>query len=345
MLKPCVGEHDTTFISDVAVRPQTQGRSVVAVVGWRAGSPCNGIYASDDGGATFTRRTAQGAINDSQIGRTTLAYSSDGSRLYALVQSSTLYNHPSTAQGGTLLMGVFVSPTGRPEGSWNKIAEWSKLAAAGSALKKQSAGYHPGVQAWYNQFLAVDPADSKHVYLGLEEVFETTDGGTSWKAIGPYWNFGLTCNTGFLTCPATTHPDQHAVALVGSKVYVGNDGGVYSRALRGANGWANHNATLRTLQYYYAAIGRSGGGDATWGGLQDNGVSLLAPGESTMVSPFGGDGGDNIVDPANADRAVVEYTSLDMASTTNGGRSDGSTAKLPGDLAVVLRLHVRAESL
>ena len=44
-----------------------------------------------------------------------------------------------------------------------------------------------------------------------------------------------------------------------------------------------------------------------------------------MVSPFGGDGGDTLVDPNNGDRAVVEYTDLDMALTTNGGRSDGST--------------------
>jgi hypothetical protein len=44
-----------------------------------------------------------------------------------------------------------------------------------------------------------------------------------------------------------------------------------------------------------------------------------------MVSPFGGDGGDNIVDHTNGDRAVHEYVNLDMALTTNGGRSDGTT--------------------
>ena len=44
-----------------------------------------------------------------------------------------------------------------------------------------------------------------------------------------------------------------------------------------------------------------------------------------MVSPFGGDGGDTLVDPNNGDRAVVEYVDLDMALTTTGGRSDGST--------------------
>ncbi len=325
VLKPCEGDHHTTYISDVVVRPGTAAKTVVAVVGWRAGSPCNGFYASGDGGATFTRVTATGSINDGQIGRTTLAYDRDGSTLTALVQSSALYNHPSADFGGTQLMGVFTAPGGSPAGPWNTIAEWRKLAASGSALKLLR-GYAPGVQAWYNQFLAVDPADKNHIYLGLEEVFETTDGGTSWHAVGPYWNFSLPCAAGGLdSCPPTTHPDQHAVMFAGGRVYVGNDGGVYSRPLRNATGWANHNAALRTLQYYYAAAGQVKGGLAIWGGLQDNGESLLLPGARTMVSPFGGDGGDTLVDPANGDRAVVEYVGLDMALTTNGGRSDGTT--------------------
>ena len=325
VLKPCIGQHDTTFISDVAIRPGTAGQSVLAVVGWRGGSACNGFYSSGDGGATFTHISLKGSINESQIGRTTLAYSSSGSKLYAIVQSSKLFNHASTATGGTVLMGVFVSPHGDPAGSWNKIAEWSKLAGSGSALKLL-LGYHPGVQAWYNQFLQVDPSDANHVYLGLEEVFETTDGGTSWRAIGPYWNFGLKCGQVSLdNCAPTTHPDQHAIVITGGTIFVGNDGGVYSRPLHNATGWTNHNADLRTLQYYFAGIGKTDGGDAFWGGLQDNGESLLLPGDPTMVSPFGGDGGDTLVDPNDADRAVVEYVNLDMALTTTGGRSDGST--------------------
>jgi hypothetical protein len=326
ILKPCVGQHDTTYISDVAVRPGTGGRTVVAVVGWRAGSACNGFYVSGDAGASFSRVAVTGSVNDKQIGRTTLAYTADGATLYSLVQSSQLFNHPSASQGGTVLMGVFATSGATPTGPWNKIAEWSKLAASGSALQS-SRGYAPGVQAWYNQFLTVDPADGNHLYVGLEEVFETTNGGSSWTAVGPYWNFGLPCaKNGLDACPPTTHPDQHAAIVVNGRLYVGNDGGVYSRPARNATGWANHNATLRTLQYYYAGSGRTGNGVAIWGGLQDNGESLLTPGLSTMVSPFGGDGGDTLVDPDNGDRAVVEYVGLDMALTTNGGRSDGDTA-------------------
>lgn len=327
VLAPCVGQHGTTYISDVAVRPGTSGQDVVAVVGWRGGSACNGFYESTDGGATFNHVTATGAINDSQIGRTTLAYTADGSKLYALVESSTLFNHPSAHQGGTNLMGIFVSPSGNLAGSWTKIAEPSKLAASGSALQA-SRGYYPGVQSWYNQFLAVDPNDGNHVYVGLEEVFETTNGGTTWNAIGPYWNFGLKCATASIdNCPSTTHPDQHAIAIAGNTVFIGNDGGIWSRSISNhvVSGWNDLNENLHSLQYYFAAVGATDGGDAFWGGLQDNGVSLLLPDASAMISPFGGDGGDNIVDPSDANRAVVEYVGLDMARTENGGLSDGST--------------------
>src|SRR6478609_6572184 len=41
------------MISDVAVRPGTNGRQVVAVAGWRGGWPTNGLYLLNDSGAHF----------------------------------------------------------------------------------------------------------------------------------------------------------------------------------------------------------------------------------------------------------------------------------------------------
>jgi hypothetical protein len=319
------GTAGVAFVSDVAVRPGTGGQSVLAVVGWRAGSNCNGFFQSSDGGASFHQIAVGGSVNDSDLGRVSIAYSANGARLYAIVQSASMFNHPKTDGGGTILQGVYSASGGNAGGSWTKIAEWRKLANSGSALKA-GFGYHPGVQAWYNQFLTVDPNNPQHVLLGLEEVFETYDGGTSWKAVGPYWNFGLPCSAnGLDSCPPTTHADQHAVAITGNTVYVGDDGGVYSRGLNSTASFASRNAGYNTLQYYYADAGPVSGGDAIWGGLQDNGVSLLSPGASQMVSPFGGDGTDNIVDHTNGNRAVNAYVDLDMALTTNGGRSDGTT--------------------
>jgi hypothetical protein len=77
-------------------------------------------------------------------------------------------------------------------------------------------------------------------------------------------------------------------------------------------------------------VGNRPGGVAVAGGLQDNGGSLLLPGESTMVSPFGGDGGDIIVDPQDGCKILDEYVYLDLWITTNCGASDGS----PGSNAI-----------
>jgi hypothetical protein len=317
-----------SIVNDVVVRPGTGGQVVFANMAWRNGAAYNGYYLSTDGGNTWAKVDLGGAINPKRIGRAQLAFSADGTRLYTTLEDVVLFN-TGVQTGNTVFAGVFSAKGGNPLGPWSKIAGYRKLQQSGSALKL-SKGYAPGIQAWYNQFVGVDPANRNHVYVGLEEVFETTNGGSTWHTIGPYWNFGFPCwQVNADSCPKTTHPDQHAVAFGGGYVYVGNDGGIYARRINqdpsSVSGWLDRNATLRTLQYYYAESGigqandQHGAGLMVWGGMQDNGASLIAPGLGVMVSPFGGDGGDGIVDPHNGDRTVQEYTSLDMWSTTNGG--------------------------
>lgn len=319
--------------NDVAIRPGSGGQQILVNCAWRDGAAYNGFYYSVDGGTSFVLINPTGSLNPQDVGRTTLAYSSDGSAVYALVESMTHY----TNSNQTALGGVYVSPSGDPAGPWNKIGGSGELSSKGSALKNATF-YHPGIQAWYNQFLDVDPGDPNHVFVGLEEVYETEDGGGHWTAIGPYWNFDFKCwnnDPARNTCPPTTHPDQHSIAIEGNRVYVGNDGGVFRRPLRGhvnANGnatdWENLNANLRTLQYYSVGVGKVPGGVAVSGGLQDNGGSLLLPedlaGNGMMGSPFGGDGGDTLVDPENGCNILGEYVYLAMQVTQNCGRSDGT---------------------
>jgi hypothetical protein len=339
------------IVNDVAVQPGTGGRVILANAAWRGGAAYNGFYLSTDSGAHFTKVNPQGAIVGKNVGNTEFSYSADGSKLYAVVEDTSLYL-TGVQTGNSVLMGVFVSTKG-VAGPWTSVADYRKLSNSGSALKSNAAnrGYGPGVQAWYNNFIKVDPSDPNHVFLGLEEVFETRNGGSTWKAIGPYWNFGFSCwsiSQAQNTCPSTTHPDQHSVVIANNRLYVGNDGGVYSRPLWGstnsngnATDWSDLNANLRTLQYYSAGTGwvdTNGDGaiDATdkahgvavFGGLQDNGGSLLLPGVTTMVEPFGGDGGDSIVDPDNGCNILDEYVFLTLWVTTNCGRTDGSVSAI-----------------
>ncbi len=355
--KQVIGDPDTgtvpnaqvlNLMSDVAVRPGTAGKEIVAIRGWRAGSAKNGIYVSYDGCDHFTGPLApQGYVPAKAQGRASIAYSADGKTLYAMVQDASTFN---SGAGQTILAGIYASK-GDVNGPFNQIASPGKLQASGSAQNpgKIGRGYKPGVQAWYNQFLVVDPSNPKHLYAGLEEVYETTDGGSNWVAAAPYWNLTLKCfdltQPDYGGCPNTTHSDQHAATVANGTLWVGNDGGVFSRPTSqntAGGAWTDHNSRLGTLQYYYADSGRDpvSGRTVFWGGLQDNGTSKLIAGSDLFhpfeaSQPFGGDGGDTIVDHANADQVMTEYVNLSPAVTTNGGR-DWADATPPDPLPLFI---------
>jgi hypothetical protein len=309
-------------ITDVAVKPGTNGQYLVAVNGFRNGGADNGIFASTDGGATWTEATPTGALDGTDIGRTTLAYGRDG-RLYALMESPRYLTVTGGDASGsaTNLKGFYVSLSGNAAGPWTMLADSTKLQNSGSAITQTtSPGYNVGVQAWYNQTLAVDPTDPNTVFVGLEEVFKTSDGGATFSTPSPYWDYGLACGT---TCPKTTHPDQHALLITGGQVVIGNDGGVYTRpeSDTGYGDWTDLNATLHDLQFYDASAGMSGNNQLTfWGGLQDNGTAVV-PSHGQSYAPAGGDGFNVIVDPTNAQSAVGEYTNGATYSTTDGGHT------------------------
>ena len=327
--------------NDVVVQPGTGGKVIVANVAWRSGAAYNGFYQSTDGGDSWAKINPLGAINPKDVGNATMQYSADGSRLYVVLESPAALN----AGKASALSGVYVSPSGGAAGPYNQIANPSVLAQSGSAERKQSigAGYQPGVQAWYNQFVGVDPKNAQHVYVGLEEVYESWNGGSTWSAIGRYWNFGLSCWSYINsqnTCDGNVmHSDQHTIAFrpgIGNApgtAFVGNDGGLYSRPMtQSASSWTSLTASgkLNFLQYYSVAVGKKAGsttGVQVWGGLQDNGVSLLDPANGgTMVSPYGGDGGGQLADPKDGCHTVGEYVYLTLQMTKNCGAADGSPA-------------------
>jgi hypothetical protein len=331
------------MITDVVALPGSG--HLLAVAGWRAGEPSNGLYETYDAGNTFTFiANPNGWVPADQQGRVSLARSADGTTLVAVIQDTSVFVQPNAS--GTILAGVFESTTGA-SGPWNQIASSGKLSSSGSAEARSGMrGYKPGVQAWYNQFVAIDPANANHIYLGLEEVYETTDGGTSWNTLGPYWNLTLQCFS-YVPFEGTcnhnqTHPDQHAVFLDAARntLFVGNDGGMWSKSMTDhtQGNWTDLNNTMNTLQYYSAAASNDG---SLYGGLQDNGTSLTFPTPTTVVGDagtpvpatsvqvFGGDGGYTIVDPNNSQYAITEYVGLTSAYTHDGGKN--WVGNQPGD--------------
>ncbi len=187
--------------------------------------------------------------------------------------------------------------------------------------------------------------------MGLEEVFESTNAGQTWVAASPYWNYPFACDA-TNTCPITTHPDQHAMMITDGKIVIGNDGGVYSRPLSDDaedGNWTDLNTTLHDLQFYDARAGQlSDGTTQVVGGMQDNGTMVDDTAFTQSAEAAGGDGFDVIVDPANANNWVGEYTYGALYTTTDGGHSFSRLRQLhlrrPGDGRPDAERELRPES-
>jgi photosystem II stability/assembly factor-like uncharacterized protein len=369
--------------------PAAKPGAVVAAVGWRAAdkqsppsksypdgyveSPGNGIYRSDTGApGSFQRLAATGFPSEHRAGRTELDVANgpaqDHNHLYAVVEDAVRFNggtpvidvpndQVTPLPNATTLAGIYVSKD--LGATWTQMTTPEELAdpTTGSALAGVGCAllYCPGVQAWYDQFISVDPTrqDASGVptrlVFGLEEVWQNRntsqpqDGKSSFKVIGPYFS-GDTCQflNGIPVCPTTsgdptaanttTHPDQHAGQFLpasdgGVTLMVGNDGGTYAQSVTAPAGsdpefsadrWGRGaNGGFHTLLPYDAQVARD---DTIYSGLQDNGEMKVEP-SGRQVAIYGGDGGYSAVDPDNSRIAYEEYVYADMRVTKDGGHS------------------------
>jgi hypothetical protein len=315
------GPYGFTFANDVVVRPETDGRVVVASLGWPRGDvDHNGLYVSRNHGqaGTWQRVATRGDLDAGEIGSASLAYSSEGTRLYAVVASWRYFEE----ERPTKLYGVFMSPNGTVRGPWSRIAGARRLQnARGSMAALNGAFSPPGRLAWFNQTIGVDPTDRDHLYVGLEELYETIDAGRTWVAAGTQF-----CWIGSLDlCSTTIKGLQHALAFGDGVVYVGSNGGVYRRPLtrHTVGGWVNLNHDLRALSYHAAGVGSGGAGNVIWSGSYDLGLSLLRPGASTMVAAHCCSVFNVIVDSSNPDHVAIVHTDRPLMITTTGAVSGG----------------------
>jgi hypothetical protein len=326
------GPYGFTFANDVVVRPGTDGAEVVASFGWpSADVHYNGLYVSHDHGlaATWEPVATQGDLDTDEIGRASLAYSSDGSRLYAIVGSWHSHGVKDDDRE-TNLDGVFMSRTGAVAGPWTKIAGARRLRDADGSLTAVNHAFGlPGSGPNFYQAIGVDPTDPRHLYVGLIELYETTDAGRTWVAAGAQF-----CFIGSLDfCRTTIHGGQHALAFGDDLVYAGTNGGVYRRRLtrHTVGGWANLNGDLHALHYNAVGVGTGRAGDVFWGGTFDDGASLLRPGASTMIATHCCSVLNVIVDPSNPDRAAIVHIDDPLRITTRGGISGSFRDAPPPD--------------
>ena len=347
---------------------------MTAAVGWRRGkavgadgnpdSVGNGLYRSTEGGrpGTWQRMDTNlgqaplaPGLSDDPIGRTSLAYAEgegqDSDVLWAVVQDAGFFRNetflglPTPPVKPTVLAGLYLS---QDDGAtWMLKATPAQFAAApGTVIAPLAAlGSGPGVQAWYDQYVEVDPVDANRVVVGLEEVYSTVGnpylpGLAAFKTIGRYWNTCVPLGAapsceGLPTFEGkTTHPDQHAAAFArtpdGVRLYVSNDGGVFTQTADPVGGTANPLGGYDNQSWDPQGVGYTTtqplnavmSGDGTiYAGQQDNGTLKVEPGSRTAQMVLGGDGVDVAVDPENSDIVFAETQNGAIRSSTDGGRT------------------------
>jgi photosystem II stability/assembly factor-like uncharacterized protein len=181
---------------------------------------------------------------------------------------------------------------GAVQKSTNAGGTWSTTTASGVTL-----------YGYYDNVLAVSPADPNIVIVAGFNMKKTTDGGTSWANV-----------------PTAGHVDNHCVRFTpgsSTTIFAGNDGGLF-RTANGGSTWASLNKGLAITQFYRLGLSKITAGLLT-AGAQDNGNMKLNAGAWTNITNADGMGG--FIDFANNNNvyAAIQYGSL--FRSTNGGSS------------------------
>lgn len=247
----------------------------------------NGVFRSTDTGNTWQLITGPWTSQTGRVERIQLALApSNPNILYASVQDSTADTMGNP--GG--LLGIW-----RTDNAWGATPTWVQLPFP----------YGVGNRFWYNHALSVDPTDAQVLFLGEIRLWRYSGANFTWSDF-----------TGPL------HADQQRLAWFGTRLMVGNDGGLWS-STNVPISWNNHNTNLAITQFYQGSV-HPGNPNFALGGSQDNGTELWT-GPRGWVTLFDGDGGFSAISAAHPDTDwAISFQNLNILRTKNGGASFSS---------------------
>jgi MYXO-CTERM domain-containing protein len=271
--------------------------------------PDQGIFASDDGGATW-KLLLSGSITDFEIdtsGPASILYVApykqgvwrlvdDGSppvklpfpdgtttpaafRVELAIAPSdpkVIYASPSLSANGQARGSLYLSKDGGES--------WAEIPGAPDHCREQCD---------YDNAVEVHPQDPGTVYFGgsLCAVWKLTNGLDSKPTFSPVSLPGKQCeNPEQVWFEGNVHPDLHAIAFAPDNpeiVYVASDGGL-GVSKDGGSTWTSPNEGLATLQVYSACLHPTNP-KVLLGGTQDNGY-LLTDGSPAWTGILTGDG-------------------------------------------------------
>ncbi len=296
---------DWALVNRIAVNP-TDGTQILAATQ-------GGLYYTSDGGVNWALATLPAGTGGSAAD---VKWSNDGTNVFASVGANKIIVR--SLNGG--LSWTRVSSTNNPgfpatQGRIELAIAPSNSAIVYAAIATTSgatyAVYRSGDngdtwtnigskgplfdpfgsnnQGWYDNVIAVSPADPNKVYMGGVDFYTWSDQG-GWKLA----DAGLGSSA---VDPNYIHPDKHCITICESDpnlMYIGCDGGVYKSTSAVSKfpfpEFSVKNRGYNVTQMYSVAAAITG---EVMGGAQDNGTSYInflgnTPKAAKMV--IGGDG-------------------------------------------------------
>ncbi|HYL76814.1 MAG TPA: hypothetical protein VEU96_21540 [Bryobacteraceae bacterium] len=258
------------------------------------GSTLNGVYRSTDAGQTWTLTMGSGAnsLPAKNVGRIDLTIAaSTPTTLYVGIQDS------SSANFGNLL-GIYKTT--------DSGATWNNLNAPNICASLN--------QCWYDMSIRVNPTNPDVIFaVGSLSIIRSLDGGANWSQlnfIGPN--------------RVEIHTDEHYLAFTndGTKLYIGNDGGMYSTTdiTNPQVNWTELNDTLGITQFYPGISVHPSDSNIGFGGAQDNGTQRYG-GAASWNNVTCGDGGSTAIDFTLPTIAYAACQSIQVLRTATGGNN------------------------
>jgi hypothetical protein len=263
------------------------------------------IIYSNDAGANFNTTNVSGNINRIDIAVT----EDDPSYVYAI--SSYASNNGLDAIWKSTNSGQ----------SFTKIVTNSGAGNGTNYLGWEANGTGSGGQGWYDLAIAVSPIDKDHVVIGGVNIWGTLDGGTTWQIVA-HWQGNSS---------ARIHADQHDLIFRPGtgKLYVANDGGVYSsdNPIPLTSTFDNLTGSLQITQSYRLGISQNTFGYLLTGNQDNGSFQRLANGG--FLKAGGGDGFECIVD-FTSDNIIYSSLYYGAISRSDNG-SGGSLIQIAGN--------------
>jgi photosystem II stability/assembly factor-like uncharacterized protein len=177
-------------------------------------------------------------------------------------------------------------------------------------------------QGRYDLCISVSPVDANLLFIGGINLWESTDGGLSWKAVSNWYN-----NTKYVV-----HCDQHALAFqTPNTLFAGNDGGLYRSALSGSilGQWEDKTKGIVITQIYRIGVAKQS--NLVLAGNQDNGTKLFSSASGSWKDVMGGDGMVPLIDYSNPDIMYGSQQNGVIYRTTDAfSNSSWITNNIPG---------------